>query len=716
MITGVDTPSVFDDAIKEQVSHNIMCAIIAAGTGVGKTTTYPCKLVKKGFDMKSKPYKVLVVLPTKEAVNNAYTRAKQNMIGNVNVNFSVGRARDGDVQYLNYKGSIISNNVTGYPIPKTDEDDTDLVFCTTGHFVNRLQEWFKYLGNEDYISPRSINVFDFVIVDEAHLRNKNMDIDIIIRELQVLQMSFPKKGVPQVVLTSATFVDTNIQRFIIKDVHPYKKDIIYYDLPGETYKEKLESIPPGLCGFILSQQVQPGIVLMFLPSMADIKKIKNGIELIDYEKRIEYVVLHSKSPEKEKELAFTPNTPGKWKLILATNIAETSLTVPNVLIIIDFPYENVRVPGANQTIRTQIQLIAKDSANQRAGRGGRTNNSLCLRLLSYQDFEKLKDTITPEIEQLPIGNELLKVLDCNIDYRFIFGDINNGITKSLSETQSKRVSSTLRELSHYGLVKNCNGHYSVTPEGKFVADLPLTNKGGLLIQNTIKAGIDIYPAIVLACMIESVDVLFNAGQIPSNFRSNIPFSTILKPWLMFCLKFGRISIPNDKISKIIDFCESNGLDYSGFRDAQKKIVSCVAIIRKKGYPVNIDVFEPEDCFIKLKDILTNMYFSYKAKKQGNNIVYVSTYEKIKHKPLILSEKFVGKVTPPDVLVSVANIEKNYQTFMILWFPMVYQPTRDYENAVELSKLESVTEYDIIEETPDEDEPEIITSSSNIDDL
>lgn len=700
MQVAVDQQSVFDYAIEDQVTNKVPYSIISAGTGAGKTTTYPCKLVKAGIKAIGRPYKVLVVLPTKEAVDNGFTRAQTNQIINVDVDFTVGRARDRDVEYFNYKGSIISNSVTGFQLPKVEDIETDLIFCTTGHFKNRLEEWDKYLSEEDYVSPRSINVFDFVIIDEAHLRTKNIDIDIIIGNLKYLLISYPKKGIPQIVLTSATYTEETAKLYTIQDIHPFTKTIIYIPITGDTYEQKVKNIPEDLYEYIMSLQVSPGIVLMFLPGIRDITSVMNGIKAADsYHDRVEIVILHSKRTKAQKNEAFTPNSPGKWKIILSTNIAETSLTIPNVLIVVDFPYENVRVLGLNQTVRTQIQLYAKDSGDQRAGRTGRTNNGLVIRLISPDEFNKLPNTITPEIERLPIGNELLRVLDCNIDYRFIFGDVNKGITRSISDKQGIRINKTLSELAYFGLVRNCNGHYSVTPNGKFVSDLPLGNKGGILILRTIERGIDIYPAIVLACMIESTEFLFEKFQVPLEFQSEIPFSSILKPWLMFCLKFATISIPGDKLIKMIEFCDKHGLNYDTFREAQRKIVTCVTNIRNKGYDVEVNIFEPEDCFIKYKDILSGIYFHYKMENIDNKIVYVSTNPRIKHKPLLINNKFTKYNSFPDVLVSVFNMELYGNTQMMLWYPIVYEPTRNFN--VEINRLMEITEPEIIEETHEE---------------
>lgn len=698
MISGIDSTSVFDSTIEYQNTSKIPYSIVAAGTGAGKTTTYPAKLAKSGVQINGRPFKVLVILPTKDAVDNAYNVAKNNKTNSVRIDFSVGRARDGDIEYHNYKNSIISNTVSGYPLPKTDDDDTVLVFCTTGHAKNRIQEWFKYLTSEDVVSQRSLNVYDYIIVDEAHLRNKNMDIDLILGMLKSLHISFPNKSIPQIVLTSATYKEQDVHIYNIPDVHPFTKEIYYMGLEGE-YETKLESIAGGLYEFITTSSYQPNVILLFLPGIREIEKVKRGMENLDkYTQVFEYNILHSDIPREERMNAFKPNTPGKWKLILSTNIAETSLTIPNVLIVVDFPYEKIRVVGANQTVKTQVQMIAKDSANQRAGRTGRTNNGIVIRLLSHSQFESLPESIDPEIERLPIGNEILKILDCNIDYRKIF----NRNPGKISEKQQARINATLRELAYFDLVTDCNGHYSVTQYGRFIADLPLTNKCGIIVLKAIYSGIDIYPAIVLACMIEAAEDLFVDGRVPPDFKSKIPLESILKPWLIFCLNFGVISLPKKKNALLVEFCKENKIKYETFREAQRKIILCITIIRNKGYDVDINIFEPEDCFIKMKSILSSIFFKYKMKRVDGRVVYVSINDKIKHKPLVLNNKYLTYNTEPENVVSIMNLEFQGNTNMMLWFPTVYEPTEEYKSGY-ISEKVSAFDYQYDEDDEDDDQ-------------
>lgn len=665
----VDTPSIFDDAINDIETNKIQFSIISSGTGTGKTTIFPAKLVK--FNRQKENYrKVLVMLPTKEAVRNAYNRASQNKIQHVNVDFRVGYARGNVINYDNYKQSLISNSLTKFPMPIEEKEDTNLAFVTTGHLMRLIREDIKYLSIEDYANPRSLLTFDYIIIDEAHLRTKNSDIDIIIGFLKYMLITYQNKGVPSIIFTSATYSEPEAKTYTINNNNPFKKEILYIDLPGNGYKEKIVNLPRGFYGYLQSINVKSGISLVFLPGIKEILTVKNGLEKEDVFNSLEIVIAHGSRSETEMQNdVFTPNSVGKWKIILATNIAETSLTIPNVSLIIDCGYENIRVIGNNKVVHNKVVRVAKDSADQRAGRTGRTCNGLVIRMMSPEEFNSLPDTIESEIQRLPISNEVLLVLDCNVDCRFIFGDKNVGLIRSISDKQAIRLNSTLKELSHFKLIKDCNGYYNVTKEGKFVSNLPIGNKAGILIMKAIEAGIDLYPIIVLACAIENVEFIFSGFRIPNEYSSSIPFLSILKPWLKLCAKYGNINFSEKNISKLVSFCSENQLDFDGFHDMQRKIVTCITKIRLLGYHIEIFMFDPEDLFIKVRDILDSIYFTYKI---TNNNSYISTNPNIKHKPLILNDKFLNISRKyPDRVTSIFNMELNKNTQMILWYPNDY---------------------------------------------
>lgn len=694
----MDSPSIFDEAVTDILTNNIKFCCVKAPTSSGKTSTFVSKLIK----LSHKKIRVLTLLPTREAVYNAYDRVATNEVAHVNVDFSVGWSANKVISYYNYKSLVISSTINGEQIPNIgDNEDTQLVFCTIGHGKRLIDESIRYLGTEDYINPRLMNIFDYVIVDEAHL--KNMDLDTTIGRLKYLLVTYPNKQVPNIIYTSATPPDEKgMKIYDIDAPMKFKNPPLYIDTGATTMIGIIESIADGLYDVLSDNKLTPSIVLVFLPGIKEINIVKDALFTVDVTNSLEVVVAHSSRTRKQmKDEVFTPNKPGKWKIILATNIAETSITIPGVTIVVDSCIEYIREIGSNKTTYNKMQFISKDSAKQRAGRVGRTTNGIVIRMLPENKFNELPKSKVPEIERLPISNELLHVLDLNIDVRFIFGNINDGISKSLNEKQSIRLNKTLNELKYLKLIKKCGDYFMVTPAGKFVSSLMVTDKTGVLINNGIEAGLPPYPVIVMACAIENAEMIFKNFYPPKEFISEIPFATLINPWLKMCAKFGTLKVPKEKLEK---FCHDFGLDYDGFQDLQSKIINTISKVEKMGYIVDIFMFDPEDIFLNLKNILDNLYYKYI--KADNDDFYLNPVNKSTNpRPLYINNRLIS--TPHgtsefETIVSVMNVDMKGKTQMILWYPVNYIPTKQFT----VEKILKETEQEII---PDE---ELIDESSD----
>lgn len=673
----MDTPSIFDEAVIDIITTNLKYGTIKSGTGTGKTTTLPCKLCKAGNGKN----RVIVVLPTKEAVYNAYDRVSTNQVNHVNVDFKCGWSANSIVSYKNYKNSLIRNTLYGEQLIEPDEDD-QLVFCTTGHFKRLLKDWIKYLKDDNNIRVRTLNIYDYVIVDEAHLKSRNMEIDIILRYLKYLLISYPKKLVPNVICTSATYDEPKV--YDLSSKTGFKVDELWLNIDQNvSMQDRIESIPYGLYNQ-LERLSNPSVVLIFLPGIKEIRTVMNGFLDIDIMKKLEIVIAHSsRTREQMKNEVFTPNTPGKWKIILATNIAETSLTIPGVRVIVDSCIENTKVIGANKTTFNQKQYISKDSAAQRAGRVGRVANGIVIRVMSKTQFDGLPQTKEAEINRLPITNELLQAIDCNVDYRFIFGEIENGISRSIDEKQAKRIDKTLKELKFLGCIKECSSYYTITDLGKFISSLTVGVKSGCLIYNCIMDEIDPYPVIVTACMIENAEMLFKDFRPHSDFISSVPLATLINPWLKMCIKYGTLKVSTTKLES---FCNEFGLNFDVFYDIQRKILDCINKVKYEGYDVDIYMFDPEEIFILIKKYLDRMYFKYDKTIDNGKVYYMSVNKNIKHRPIFLNDRF-GNDSLPERVVSILNVDMSGKTQMLVWYPDRYIPTmrREVETMIESTK-------------------------------
>lgn len=652
------TPSIFDETVNNIVQTKVKFCTVRANTGTGKSTVFPVKLVKSIGKLK----KVLVCVPTRIAAKNLRILASENRIKGENVNFPVGYAADSEVVYKNYKNSYIRNVLYGTEEIDPGQDD-NLVFCTTGHLENLLYDWIKYLSEDDPVNPRRLDVFDYVIVDEAHLGS--MSVDMCIRLLKFMLVSFGNKGVPNVICASAEYNEPKL--YDLLKPSPYNVRINYIDIDHLTFEQKIQSIPAQLPEILAS--IPSGICLIFLPGIKEIRLVQEGLRSSYIGSQIDLHVAHSSESKEAMDQIFRPANPNRWKVILSTNIAETSITIENLSLIIDTMYENIRVVGPNETIYNETVVISKDSANQRAGRTGRTCSGIVVRLISQAAFNKLPKSRKPEIERLPIINELLAVMETNVDIRFIFGDINNGINRSISEEQSKRLDNTIKKLLFLKVIDKCGDYYTVTEKGRFATSLPVGVKTGVLIYDAIERGIPIYPVLVLAITLELSETLFTDFRPFSKFNSKIPLGCFMLPWLEMCKTFGKLNPNPIKFEK---FCRENHLRYETMKDIQKRIVSCIGNLTRNDIPVDIFMFDPEEVFIAVKPLLTKIYFTYRIKNSLNeNPVYVSTNPRIKHKPLHLTDRFLSYDQYPEQVVSISNVEVRSVSQILIWFPVNY---------------------------------------------
>lgn len=263
-----------------------------------------------------------------------------------------------------------------------------------------------------------LKAYDAIIIDEAHERSLN--IDFILGYLR--QLARRRKDL-KIIITSAT-INTEIfsEAFgnapIIK-VSGRMYPVETYYRPIETFSEATEEITYIEAVIQLVQEItahkSDGDILVFLPSERDIHEIRRKLEdkLAHF---CELLTLYGRLSNADQQNIFRPK--GKQRVILSTNIAETSLTVPNIRYVIDTGLARIsRYSSHSYTQRLPVEPIAQSSAEQRKGRCGRVSNGVCYRLYSEEDFSGRPQFTTPEIRRSNLSSVILRML------AFRLGDI-----------------------------------------------------------------------------------------------------------------------------------------------------------------------------------------------------------------------------------------------------------------------------------------------------
>ncbi|GBP12389.1 Pre-mRNA-splicing factor ATP-dependent RNA helicase DHX16 [Eumeta japonica] len=414
-----------EDLIKAIKDHQIL--IVEGETGSGKTTQIPQYLHEAGFTVDSK--KIGCTQPRRVAAMSVAARVAQEM------NVKLG-------------------NEVGYSIRFEDctSDRTIIKYMTDGTL------------HREFLSEPDLASYSVMIIDEAHERTLHTDILFgLVKDIARFRPDL------KLLISSATLDAQKFSSFF--DDAPifripgrrFPVDIYYTKAPEADY------VDASVVSILQIHATQPlGDILVFLTGQ---EEIETCVEMLqDRAKRLgkkikELIILpvYANLPSDMQAKIFDPTPPGARKVVLATNIAETSLTIDNIIYVIDpgFAKQN------NFNSRTGMESlmvvpISKASANQRAGRAGRVAPGKCFRLYTAWAYKyELEDNSVPEIQRINLGNAvlILKALGINDLIHFDFLDPPPHETLILA----------LEQLYALGAL---NHHGELTKTGRRMAEFP----------------------------------------------------------------------------------------------------------------------------------------------------------------------------------------------------------------------------------------------------
>jgi ATP-dependent helicase HrpA len=259
---------------------------------------------------------------------------------------------------------------------------------------------------------RDLSAYDTLIIDEAHERSLNIDF-----LLGYLKQLLPRRPDLKVIVTSATI---DVARF-----SEHFNDAPVIEVSGRTYPvdvhyvgdtedrdEGVRQQIADLLGEIEQGQFGPrGDALVFLPGERDIRELAKALR---YNDRLRVLPLYARLSQAEQNRVFQSGGSG-MRVVLATNVAETSLTVPGIRYVIDPGEARIsRYSARSRLQRLPIEPISQASANQRKGRCGRLSDGVCFRLYSEQDFVGRPEFTDPEIRRTNLAAVVLRMLELGL--------------------------------------------------------------------------------------------------------------------------------------------------------------------------------------------------------------------------------------------------------------------------------------------------------------
>lgn len=408
------------DAVKR---HQVL--IVQSETGSGKTTQIPQYLVEEGFG------NVICTQPRRVAAMSVAARVADEM----------GVRLGAEVGY-----SIRFEDCTS--------DETIIKYCTDGMLLR------------EFLSQPDLKDYDVIVIDEAHERSLSTDIVMgLVKDIA----RFRGDDV-RIVISSATM---NTKKF-----SAYFDDAPVYTVPGRRYDvEIFYTIAPetdyldASCQTVMQiHQSQPaGDILVFLTGQEEIEVAEEILKVraADLGSKLSELLIapvYSTLPSEMQAKIFEPTPEGARKVVLATNIAETSVTIPGIVYVIDpgFCKQNSYNPKTGMESLLVVP-VSRAGAKQRAGRAGRTQPGKCFRLYtkwSYQN-EMEEDTI-PELLRTNLCQVVLLLMSLGIDNLIDFDFIDAPPAEAL-----------LRSLEQLYALGALNDKGKLTKLGRRMAELPL---------------------------------------------------------------------------------------------------------------------------------------------------------------------------------------------------------------------------------------------------
>ena len=301
--------------------------------------------------------------------------------------------------------------LVGYQVRFNDvvSDASAIKLMTDGILLSELQR------------DRDLRQYDTLIIDEAHERSLNIDFI-----LGYLKQLLPRRPDLKVVITSATIdVERFAQHFndapVIEVSGRAYPVSVHYLGDVEDREEGLSEHVAQVIDDIEAQLFGPrGDVLVFLPGEREIRELSRRLKGND---RRQILPLYARLSAAEQNRVFNPSGSG-MRVVLSTNVAETSLTVPGIRYVIDPGDARIsRYSHRSRLQRLPIEKISQASANQRKGRCGRVAEGVCLRLYSEQDFEQRPEFTDPEIVRTNLAAVILQMLKLGLgsvaDFPFV---------------------------------------------------------------------------------------------------------------------------------------------------------------------------------------------------------------------------------------------------------------------------------------------------------
>jgi ATP-dependent helicase HrpA len=576
-----------DDIVSTIKSNRVV--VITGETGSGKTTQIPKMCLEAGRGISgvigcTQPRRVA-------AVTVAHRIAEE-------IGEEVGRSVGYQIRFEDRSGR---NNY--------------IKIMTDGILLNEAQ-------NDPYLRR-----YDTIIVDEAHERSLNIDF-----VLGVLKTLLGKRRDLNVIITSATIDTEKFSRVFNAPIievsgRMYPVEVRYRPLDHKLEESGEVTYVDAAINVVerLMAERYGGDILVFMPTEQDIRETCELIETkLDYEATI--LPLFARLPWTEQRRVFQPSS--SRKIVVATNVAETSITIPGIRYVIDTGLARIsQYNPRSRTTSLPIRPISKSSADQRKGRCGRVQNGTCIRLFDKDDYENRPLFTEPEILRSNLAEVILRMLFLRL------GDISS--FPFIDPPQPKNIRDGIEILGELGAIETVENdiepgddqQYTLTERGRMMARLPIDPRISRMIMEAEKEEcLEEILIIASALSIQDprerpVEFEKEADKIHAGFAdTSSDFMSLLRIWNQYHSLMHTAKSKN----RIKKFCREHYLSFRRMREWIDVYDQLESILDEQGWQIKKrQEFDDKTIYEGVHKSILSGYLSNIATKKEKNI-YTAT--------------------------------------------------------------------------------------------
>lgn len=426
-----------------------------------------------------------------------------------------------------------------------------------------------------------LEAYDTLIIDEAHERSLNIDF-----LLGIARTLLEKRPELKLVITSATMDTEKFSRAF--------GNAPVIEVSGRQYPVKVEYLPAGSfpgktddldyvdlaakAVDLIREKKKPGDILVFMPTEQDILETCERIEGRKYSGTT-VLPLYARLPGTQQGKVY--HVKGA-KVVVATNVAETSLTIPGIRYVVDTGLARISQYQPGTRINSlPISPVARSSADQRAGRCGRVAEGLCIRLYSEKDYASRLPFTPPEILRANLAEVILRMIDLRLGHPTEFPFVDRPKPKNIKDGYD-----TLIELG--AVHRTGSREYALTGKGRLMARMPLDPKISRMLLEAREEGCLREVAVIAAVLSirdpreRPPDKTEQADTMHSSFRHpDSDFLTLLNIWDRY----------HDTLEKLGSrrkqrrFCHEHFLSFSRMREWVLLHDQILAILQEQKIPL-----------------------------------------------------------------------------------------------------------------------------------